>query len=208
MPLHLYFENIFWSFFQMHFVLHSSHISDCKLELAIEIMAVATFPLAFHCSFLSSHTPISNYWLCSLCNFINTSHHMWCGFRLVRFVHLCASASVPSSDGFSPWFMLENYIFQSQAHVSIAGAYLPPFRKGKFTECICFLFVCVRETFAMSSPEDSPIKPVPLPASCLGAAHWPCHQQSQQDKSCDISREGVWPDISSHPAPHYRSSSW
>ncbi len=41
----------------MHFVLHSSHISDCKLELAIEIMAVATFPLAFHCSFLSSHTP-------------------------------------------------------------------------------------------------------------------------------------------------------
>lgn len=57
MPLHLYFENIFWSFFQMHFVLHSSHISDGKLELAIEIMAVATFPLAFLCSFLSSHTP-------------------------------------------------------------------------------------------------------------------------------------------------------
>lgn len=46
--------------------------------------------------------PISKDRLCSPCKFKNISHHLLCGLRLVRFVHLFAPAS---SDGFPLWFM-------------------------------------------------------------------------------------------------------
>lgn len=53
----IFWKHILKLFPDAFYVSHSSHISDCKLELAIEIMTVATFPLAFLCSFLSSYTP-------------------------------------------------------------------------------------------------------------------------------------------------------